>query len=323
MHFKRGPNLANAGFSAPHFSALVNEVDYDITDRLAKFNAWVDMSNALNPAPILQQLHCTWLCFVRSRKEVVLRWCDKEQCWELDALIVAEPKPKPDDDEGGCAAAPDEPDDPPLGGGGTVELILSGGFYLPPEEHQPRRAPLRGRRRRPPPDYLAKRPTAPAPDREPAAAAKRKTKRITKKSPKKRIMLRTRALLRTVRQSPRFRHMQRQFEACIGDMKAVGALSRDTARALAHAGSLWLKRKAARVKSLFMERRESAACPQAFWESGRYEIRPGFTLVLYNFESQRPEWDKWLFGKLEIEVEYPNWGSWLFGKPLEDEQKVA
>jgi hypothetical protein len=251
---------------------------------------------------------------------LVLRWCAEERCWELDGLVAEAPKAD-DGDDGGCAVVPDDEPDQPVGGG-AVELILSGGFYLPPEQTKQRpKKQRRWMRRGPPEDHASKPPTER--EREPAAAAKRKTKRITKR-PAKRIMLRTRALLRRVRQSPRFRHMQSQIEANVSEMKAVGLLSRDTACALALATQRWIARTVADVRSFFTEDFDSAPCTQAYLESRRIEIRPGFTLVLYNFDSaERPNWDAWLFGKLEIEIEYPNWESWLFGRPVEDEQKVA
>ncbi|QGZ96753.1 hypothetical protein [Terricaulis silvestris] len=306
MKFIRGANLLALNLSGPHASTVYHEVEDLLIERLDAFNSWVEVFNAMNPEPMLQQRKCTWMGFTRFQRQFMLRWNADFEAWELDGVIAK----KPDDGDDGAAAAPDVPPEGPMGGGG-VDLTLSGGFYLPPPRREQRRAPpLRGRRRRPPADQASKRPADAG--REVAAPAKRKAARI---------LCRTRVLLRRVRRSPRLRHIESQFGASVVEMKALCLLSRDTVHAFARAGGRWLGRKLSDVRSFFIEDFESEVRTLTHVEPRRIEIRQGFTLVLYNFE--RPDWESWLFGKLEIEIEYPNWESWLFGRPGEDEQKVA
>lgn len=315
MNCKRGKHLAALNLSGPHSSALFNEVEEEIIIRLEKFNAWVEMFNALNTELWQQHQRCTWVCFTRFQRDLILRWCDEEQCWELDALI------NPGAGQGGCPAAPNGPDDG-AGGGDHVELTISSDFELPKPERPARPAAAARGRRRPPAGQAAKRPVKKGRDAAAVAAERVGEFAAAAQREGERIVLRTRALLRSVRRSPRLRHMRSQFEFSVGEMKAVGRLTRDTIRALAHKAQYEIARAIVDVRCLFIEPLEPQPQP-ALWEARRYEIRPGFALVLYNFEGERPNWDAWLFGKLEIEIDYPNWESWLFGRPADDEQKVA
>lgn len=266
------------------------------------------------PAPrrsleaIFAQPRQTWFYFEKFQKRFALRWKkesdeapDHEGWWELEGAPVQN-RPNGGDPEAVEGGPPAGPNDGPV-------YSFSGGFFLPPPERKQRaQPPRRGRRPQPPAGPVDQGRAAPPPEPQPIAAAKRVAARV---------LCKTRRGLRRMQFPSRLRHIKSQIEASVLEMEAIARLTRDTAHALATVARRWVRRGAVELRAFLTDFDHAAYHVPTQLEAKSFELRQGFTLVLYSFDNI--PWKSGLFGDLE----HPKWESWLFGRLVEDERLSA
>jgi hypothetical protein len=251
----------------------------------------------------------TWFYFEKFQKRFALLWKkasdgapDHEGWWELEGAAAAQ---RPDDGDPEAA----EGGGPPVGPNDGPVYSFSGGFFLPPPERKQRaQAPRRGRRPQPPAGPVDQGRAVALPKAQPVAAAKRVVARV---------LCKTRRALRRMRLRSRLRHIKSQIEGRVAEMKAIARLTRDTAHALTTVARRWVRRGAVELRAILTDFDHAAYHVPTRLEAKSFELRQGFTLVLYSFDNI--PWKSGLFGDLE----HPKWESWLFGRLVEDERLSA
>jgi hypothetical protein len=315
---KRGPNIPDT--SGPQ-GVRVFKLAHSIIDLIEYRHAVAEMTRAYftdviaaggqrlildgAPAPssalaaMLKQPRCEWFYFEKFQKRFALSIDEKDGEWVLDGAPVAQ-RPDDGDPEAADGGPPDGPSDGPV-------YSFSGGFHLPPPQRTQRARPPRRGRRQPPagPVDQGRIPVA-RPDA--VAAAKRVAHQM---------LCRTEAWLRTNPLTPRFGHIESKIEASLAEMKEVARLTRDTAHALTTVARRWLRRGAVELRAILTDFDHAAYHVPTQLEAKSFELRQGFTLVLYSFDNI--PWKSGLFGDLE----HPKWESWLFGRLVEDERLSA
>jgi hypothetical protein len=266
------------------------------------------------PAPrrcleaIFAQPRQTWFYFEKFQKRFALLWKkasddapDHEGWWELEGAAAAQ---RPDDGD------PEAAEGGPRGGPNDGPVYsFSGGFFLPPPERKQRaQAPRRGRRPEPPAGPVDQGRAVALSKAQPVAAAKRVVARV---------LCKTRRVLRRMQLRSRLRHIKSQIGGRVAEMKAIARLTRDTARALATVARRWVRRGAVELRAFLTDFDHAAYHVPTQLEAKSFELRQGFTLVLYSFDNI--PWKSGLFGDLE----HPKWESWLFGRLVEDERLSA
>lgn len=314
---KRGPNIPDT--SGPQSvrvfktaKSIIEVIEYRhavaemtracFTDAIAVGGQRLILGGAAAPLSaidaMLDQPRYQWFYFEQFQKRFALSVDEADGEWVLDGAPVAQ-RPDDEDSEGVEGGPSNGPTDGPI-------YSFSGGFHLPPPQKRHAPPPRRGRRHVPagPVDQGRTAPTRP----DAVAAAKRATRRL---------LCKTRAWLRTKPLTPRFGHIVHKFEASLAEMKEVARLTRFTAHVLATVLRRWLRRGVVELRAFLTDFDHAAYHVPTQLEAKSFELRQGFTLVLYSFDNI--PWKSGLFGDLE----HPNWESWLFGRLVEDERLSA